>query len=414
MKRLLIVLVAAVLLVGVLPVTAFAIEKDDPKFERYLTKIGWKKQDYLDFLRNKGWSLDEFDYLDELGTPLTEKELQSILTEYNITREQLNEWLVEFGQIEKGQDVLDSEYLIFKEWLVEYVDYYMELTPITPENLQELADYYEFGSVEELETFLNGFGESIDDYNYIEDLEESVSYYLYYEETDFDLDGFFAEFGLTEQELERLAAHLESLDYEDPAFEEKLWALSDRMMAIEEFETADEMTAGQIAEILSIFAELLDLFEMDTQYYLVTENEKQSISLETLLTLDTTNGFDLLIEVYNRQGTFLADILLTAEMFGSDIIVDTGEDVKEIEKIISEAPAKKPVKAPLNPGVQDGSKAPVKPEVKGGSKAPVVTSTVKGAKLPKTAGDYVLNTMVGLAFVLIGIVLFRRFKVAGM
>lgn len=403
MKRILAMALAVVLLVGVLPVSTFAIEKDDPKFERFLKGIGWEKEAYLDYLESKDVDLKYFEYMDELGTPITEESVQAILTEFDYTRENLNKQLVEYGVIEQGQDVLDGEYLLFSEELYDFVEYYASMNLITPENLQEIVDKYKFSSLEEMEKFLKEFGDSYKDYEYIEELEEAIIFYkevkegVYDEDTEFVLDGLFTAFGLTDKELDKLGAHLGSLNYDDPAFEAKLTELAERMMATGEFDTADDLTAEQTAEILSIFSELQNLFQVSTQYYLVTDGKKEAISIETLLTLDTTNGFDLLIEVYNLQGAFLADILLTAEMFGSEIIVETGEDVKEVEEIISEAPAKKPTK----PGIHDGSESPV------------TSSTVKGGKLPKTAGDYALNTLIGLGIALIGFVLYRRFKVAG-
>ncbi|PSL40798.1 processed acidic surface protein [Planomicrobium soli] len=400
MKRLLTLLVAAVLLMALLPVSVFALEKNDPRFDRFLTEIGWEKQPYINYLESKDWPLEEIDSIDELGTPITEGSIQTLLKEYVLTREELNKLLEEYGTLEKGQDVIDSEYFVFTYEIEEFVDYYSNLTAITPENLQELVEYYEFGTVEELEKFLNGYGDSIEEYDSIEELEEAIAFYtMIGEDDDLALDGLFSAFGLTEQELQNLSEHLNTLDYENPAFQSKLDELANRMMAISEFETANELTAGQIAEILSIFNELQSLFKVTTQFYLITDNEKQAISLQTLLTLDTTNGFDLLIEIYNLQGTFLADILLTADMFGSEIIVDAGEDLKEVEDVVSKAPV---------------AKAPAKPKIHKDVKKPVVSSTVKGGKLPKTAGGYTANILLGLGFVLIGFVLFRRFKVAGM
>ncbi|TWT03734.1 processed acidic surface protein [Planomicrobium sp. CPCC 101079] len=399
MKHFLTMLMAAVLIMGVMPISVFAIEEDDKRFNRFLSEIGWEKQAYLEYLESKDWPLEEVEYMDELGTPITEETVQTLLKDFDIAREELNKLLEEYGYIEKGQDVLDSDYLLFIEEIEAFIDKDPSFTEIIPENLQELVDYYEFGSVEELEAFLNGFGDSYKNYQSIEELEGAISLYLWLsEDGDIMLDGLFSAFGLTEEELDNLGGHLGTLDYENSAFKSKLTELAQRMMAIGEFETADELTAEQIAEILSIFNELQSLFKVTTQYYLITEGEKQAISLDTLLTLDTTNGFDLLIEIYNQQGTFLADILLTADLFDSDVIVDTGEDLKEIEEVVSEAPAK----------------TPAKPKIHEDAKKPVVSSTVKGGKLPKTAGGYAANTLAGLALVLIGIVLFRRFKVAGM
>jgi processed acidic surface protein len=389
MKHLLSVLLAFVIGFGVLPVITHAIEPNEPEFERFLKDIGWDKQDYIDYLESKEWYLEDVESVEDLGTPLSEESVQLVLEEFGLSREELNELLVEYGDIEEGQDVLEGTWIIFSEELHEYVDFYLngwEGTPIDEENLLQLLNDYGFDSKEALEQFLNENDDSIKNYEYIEDLELAVDFYVNGGENLDEVYGLFTEIGLTDDELEKLFAHLETLDFEDPAFLDELIELSERMMAFEEFETAEELSAEQIAELFDIFNDMLNLFEVETTYFLAKDGEKQVVSFETLMSMDTTNGYDLLMEVYNKQGEFLADILLTADMFGSELIQETGQDLKQAKEIVTaEGPSR--------------SKPPVK--------------TVKGGKLPTTASDYAGNTLAGLGFVLVGVFLFRRFKVQG-
>ncbi|MGM9921856.1 MAG: processed acidic surface protein [Bhargavaea sp.] len=341
MKRLLSVLLAFVIGIGALPAMTYAIESNEPGFEEFLRSIGWDKQDYIDYLEMKGWYLEDFESVDELGTPITEETVQTVLAEFGLNREELNDLLVEFGELEEGQDVLEGTYIIFSEELHESVDFYLNEWEETP----------------------------VDEY-----LDEEIY-------------GLFTEIGLTNEELDRLFAHLETLDFEDPAFLNQLIELSDRMMAFEEFDTADELSAGQIAELIDIFSDMLNLFQVDAKYYLVKDGEKQTVSFETLMNMDTTDSYDLLIEIYNKQGVFLADVLLTADMFGSQLIKETGNDIKQAEGIVS------------------GVTKSVQPKQS--------VKTIKGGKLPKTASDYAGNAIAGLAIVLVGVFLLRRFKVKG-
>ncbi|WP_175987247.1 processed acidic surface protein [Bacillus sp. Marseille-Q1617] len=389
MKRLLSLVLVLVLGLGAVPGMTYAIESNDPDFEDFLKNIEWEKQDYIDYLESKEWYLEDYESVEDLGTPLSEESVQLVLQEFDLSREELNELLVEYGDIEEGQDVLDGTWIIFSEELHEYVDFYLngwEGTPIDDENLMQLMKDYGFDSIEALEQFLKENEDSIENYQYIEDLELAVDIYVNGGANLDEVYGLFTEIGLTDDELEKLFAHFETLAFEDPAFLDQLIQLSERMMAFEEFETAEELTAGQIAELMDIFHELLQLFELETSYYLVKDDEKQAVSFETLMTMDTTNGYNLLMELYNKQGNFLADLLLTADMFGSELIQETGKDMKQAEEIVTAA-------------TPSGSEPLVK--------------TVKGGKLPKTASDYVGNTFVGLAFVLVGAFLFRRFRVKG-
>lgn len=388
MKGALTLISSLLLAIAIGAVPAFAISEDNRGFDRLLTEIGWEKADYIDYLDSKGWSLEDFDSAAQLGTPLTETGILQVMDTYKLTRAELNSLLEEFGDVDSGVDVLDGDFIIFMEELEESLDFYVsfeeDLTPITEENLSLLIEDFGFTSKDELEQFLNLFDDSLEDYEYIEDLESSIMFYQEEWLFDLDIEGVFAEFGVTEQELERLAKHFETLDYTNPEFEERLMELSERMMAIEEFTTVTELSAEQIAELLSIYDEFMELFEMEAKYYFVKGDEKKEMSVQSLISLESTDGYDLLIELYNLQGDFLADILLTADMFGSDLIVDTGKELESSTPTVTPPPTK-----PTDNTNQ----------------------TVKGGKLPKTAGSFVQNTAIGLGFIAFGALLFRRTRV---
>ncbi|WP_445489120.1 processed acidic surface protein [Niallia sp. 03133] len=390
MKRLLYLLSAVIIGFGLLPAAASAMESDDKELEAFLEDIGWEKQDYINYLESKDWYLDDFESTDELGTPLTEESIQPVLQDFELSREELNALLIENGDIEKGQDVLEGSSILFSEDLYDYVDFYIngsEGTPIEESSLQELLNQYGFKSKEELEKFLQKYDDSIENYEYIEDLELTVDYYQNGgANIDAEMDKLLNAVQLTDEELEKLFAHLETIDGEDSAFLDKLTALGDRMTAFENFDSADDLSAEQIAELLDISNSMLNLFEINTKYYLVHDGEKKLLSFDSLMTMKTTKGDDLLIEIYTKQGEFLADVLLTADMFGSELIKETGNDIKSVEKTIAKTPVK----------------------------AKTVVKTVKGGKLPNTASDYMQNTLIGLAFIVAGTILFRRVRAKGM
>lgn len=453
MKKLLVLLMAVLLVVSALPASTFAIAKDDPEFEKFLEEINWSKKSYINYLMEKNWSLDDFGDVSELGTPLSEEGVQTVMEDFELTREELNELLVEFGDIEEGEDVLDGTYLIFNEELYFFTEYYLtadfgmidedgeefaafletinwtkedylayldskdwgleyfsdvsELgTPLSEEGVQKVMKDFDL-TREELNALLVEYGDIeegqdvLDSNMYIifnEDLYFYVEWYLddenYIDLNDLDI---FTEVGLTEEELDRLFEHFITLNFEDETFLDQLDALLQRLDAVPYFESADDLDAEEIAILLDIFDDMMNLFEVETKYYLTDGTEKTALTLTALLALETTNGKDLLIEIFDREGTFLADIVLTAEMFGSEIIEETGKDLEVVEEVIA-APVKETKE--------------VKKEVKSVKKDTKAVQTTKGGKLPKTATDYVSNTLVGLAFVLIGFLLFRRMKTA--
>lgn len=443
MKKLLALVMAVLLVLSVLPVSTFAIDQNDPEFDKFLKEINWSKKDYLNYLKSKDWALHEFGDVEELGTPLSEKGVQAVMAKYKLTRTELNSLHFEFGEIEDGEDILDSLYIIFNEDLDYYTEFYLSAgieendpeflsflkeigwskenylaflsskgwsltdfweveelgTPLSEAGVQKVMADFEL-TREELNALLVDFGdlekgEDVLEGTWIifnEELAYWVEYYLdeeNYTDIDFGIEGLFAEIGLTDKELERLFEHFLTLDLEDETFLAQLELLAERMEAIEDFESADDLDAAQIAELLSIFTDMMDQFQIDAKYYLTNGEEKLPLTLTALMALETTNGYDLLIEIYNTQGTFLADVLFTAEMFGSEIIKETGKDLGAVKEVVA-APKKETVKK----------------EVK-------TVKTVKGGKLPKTASDYLSNTLIGLSFILIGFLLFRRMKIAG-
>ncbi|SDZ97436.1 processed acidic surface protein [Thalassobacillus cyri] len=308
---------------------------------------------------------------------INQGELDRYLTEIQWTEEELETYLWEY------YDLVINDFEAIEE-LKEF------LGPIiTEESLQELLDTYGL-TREELDEILADYGETVDDYTFIDDIE----FFLIEETIDFNYEGVFNEFGLTEDELDRLFVHLESLDSE--AMKAKLDTLYDRLMAFEDFESATELTAGQIAELLSIMQEMLDLFKMDAKLFLVTSGEEKVVTLADLLQMTEAEGYDLRVELYNLQGEFLADFILTGEMFGSELLKETAKDLPAVEQVAESK--------------QSADKPAVKKQE---SASAAVAKTVKGGELPDTDGGYLLNMLIGLGTMGIGVWAVRRFRNQG-
>ncbi|MCY8556909.1 processed acidic surface protein, partial [Bacillus haynesii] len=174
-----------------------------------------------------------------------------------------------------------------------------------------------------------------------------------YEEDDFQIGNMFQELGVDDQEWERLVNHLRKVRDNNPNLENDLMALGERLEAVADFESVSELSAQDIAEMLSILNDLQKTLEVKTKYYLVKDGKKKEVSLTTLVSAEDLKGASLLVEVYDLQGNFILDVLLTPEMIGSDLIHDTGSKVKQTKTAVK----------------HDTQKSHVK-------------KTVKGAKLP--------------------------------
>jgi processed acidic surface protein len=91
--------------------------------------------------------------------------------------------------------------------------------------------------------------------------------------------------------------------------------------------------------------------------------------------MEDMKGYSVLVELYSTaDGEFLADFILTADMFNSEIITDTGKEIKETPVAGKTKPAK----------------------------------TVNGAKLPKTAGYHADYMILGAGMLALGLWVRRR------
>ncbi|QPA30744.1 processed acidic surface protein [Thermaerobacillus caldiproteolyticus] len=439
MKKLISFTIAASLAIATLPASAFAINSNDPELQSYLNEIGMTQEELEEYLSYDGYTLEDFkdvdDLRNELGDVLTEENLELLLKNYGLTKNELKQLLIDNGELEPNEEITEAfkfyndleEYLDFlleqsdstpiteetlsdflqkrnmtkeqllallnshNESLEDYssigeladaVDYYQSLTPLTEETLNELLDTLGL-TRQQLEELLVANNDSLDNYATVEELSEAIVNYMLPD---------FEELGLTDAELEKLYNHFHSLNIEDPQFASRIEELGKRLEAISsyDFEGAKELSPAQIAEIADVMHDILDIFQLDVKFYLTKNGEKKPLSLSTLLTMESTNGYDLLIEIYNKQGELLADFTLTADMFNSDLFEDVGEDlentgkVAKIEKKIEKNATPKPVKR-----------------------------TVKGAKLPKTASPYATNMLMGVVFIAAGAFLFRARKILG-
>lgn len=391
MKRLSIV-IASILLLSLFPPVSLAAPSDEEVAE-FLKETNWSEEglnDHLEYFWDM--SIEDFETIEEmieyLGEPITEENVQQLLADYGFeNEEELTALLVENGEMEAADDVRDVfKYIDALDSTVSFLTY--TGTEINDETLQQLLNDYGL-TKEELLSLLEENDDSLENYEYIEDLDIMVSIYMGGDELpgEDEMTQILEDIDLTDEELEALFAHFMTLDFEDPELLDKMMDLESRLMAFGEFDSADDLTETEIAELISIMQEMMNLFQLDAEFYLFKDGEKIHLTTAEMIALEDTKGYDLLIELYNTQGQFLADMIITAEMFSSELIEDTVTDLNQAETVIKK---------------QDPDK------VKQVSKH---VKTVKGGKLPNTAGNYFEGVLAGIGLLLIGIAILLRRKV---
>ncbi|MGG3797857.1 processed acidic surface protein [Metabacillus fastidiosus] len=236
---------------------------------KLLQEIGWTNNDlqrYLDFYEV---SLEDYATIDdlknELGTPITENGLNALFSDYQMSRQDVND--------------------LFSE-----------------------------------------FDDSLENYFFIEEVEETMDFYLNYDENMEEYNEFLSMIGLTEEEIERLVNHFTALD--EATLEREMEAITSRLDSFLNIEDITELTQAQQDELVSILQDTMKAFHLETKFFLVDKIGKQTaVSFSELLNMKEPYGNDLLIQLYSREGKFLLDVLLSENMLNSDFLMELGQNV---------------------------------------------------------------------------------------
>jgi processed acidic surface protein len=272
-----------------------------------------------------------------------------------------------------------------QEDLQSYLDYYeMTLddfttieeldeflgTPITDENLEELLSGYGMTRAE-LDTLLAGFGETVDDYWFIEDLDTSIDFYQNHDEYMKGSEDFLAAMGLTENEVDALFNHFMALD--QTALEEQMESVAARLEPYMALDPDAELTEAQIQELTGVWSEMLSLLQINPKYYLVNAaGEKRPVAFSDLLAMETLGEESLLLELYDPAGTLLLDMQLSEDMLTSEFLFEGAGELTNVGDLAGEL------------------------------------TKLKHDKLPNTASPFGLNILLGLLMVLSGVFIFIK------
>ncbi|MFB5193669.1 processed acidic surface protein [Neobacillus sp. KR4-4] len=342
MKKFQRILLAVVLLFGCFPAVGNAVAPDQLNaFLTENNWTEEELDSYLEYfydLSLKDFStIDELK--ETLGEPITEENLQKFIKDYEFQNEaDLVAFLIENGEMEKGETIKDV--FRYMNALEETIYYYTEDigTPITDENLNELLEDYDL-TLQELKDLLKKNDDSLDDYETIEDLDMAVALYL---GGGNGIEDIVSEIGITETEIMALMAHFESLKLDEAVVQEKMESFQKRLEPFIELETASELTNEQAAELASIVDEIFNIVELKPKFYLVKDSKKKPVTMNELIQMEDAQGYGLLIELYNNKGKFLADVLFLADMLNSELIDETVKDVKKIETAVKGTKVKQP------------------------------------------------------------------------
>ncbi len=389
------------------------IRKDESNLAEIYDYLEIDAQEVKVLLKENGETLDDYVFVDDLEQSIEFYLEEKVVRDPDFDQN-LKVWL---GQISKvrGFTVTKERVVhslaIYEESLdnfktVERVsDFLGEVIEKDLGNLDWIYDLYDLDKKSLLQV-LKDNELNINDYVFIDDLMMDLDEIIEWEEEDFFggmLTLFMRDYDLTEAELQRLIKHVNTIEADLMKDEtiERLYNLSDRLMAFADFDTAKEITPRQALELISIFQTFSDIFQVKVEFSLIKSGTETPLSLTDLFAMDELVNASLKVKIFNLQGELLADLIITGEMVDSVTLHDAGKDISSGLNKVEQHEVVKPksVKMKLS-GDKTAQTSP--------------TTTVKGAKLPKTASDYGMKSIAWLLVSLFGAgLLWRLRKVSG-
>ena len=241
------------------------------ELNQYLTGIGWTKQDLLDYLAYYEIPLDDFSTVEELKETLG--------------------------------------------------------TPINAENFQELLNNYGL-TEKEFNNLMDHFGDSKNEYKFIEDLDASVNFYANYDDYMAETEKALSGFGITEEESERFFNYLSEVEEKNKdqldqiTTNDTLW---EKLMAVED---PSQLTDQDLDELVQIMEEVIALYEVK----LSMKADEKAVTLIDLLKMKEPPN-NLSASVYSNSGELLIDFYIPKEFFESLEGLAEGEDMLHLGEI---------------------------------------------------------------------------------
>jgi processed acidic surface protein len=249
---------------------------------------------------------------------------------------ELNQYLAKIGWTK--QDLMN--YLAYYEIPLDEINSVTDLkdllgTPINSNNYQELLSKYKL-SDKQLKALLDHFGDSLSEYTFIEDLDTTVGFYLKHDDFMAEIENDLNELGITDQEVERFFDYIGQVEENNKNQLDQLKLLDARMEQYLNQTTPTDLSKDQVAELAEIFTEASDLLEIKVNFKM----NNQDISFQNLLEMEDIPG-NLYTSVYSNAGDLLIDFNLTSDFFqsvvnGWDEILHLGDLSNEFVDLLHE------------------------------------------------------------------------------
>ncbi|MFS0561448.1 processed acidic surface protein [Terribacillus sp. 179-K 1B1 HS] len=159
-----------------------------------------------------------------------------------------------------------------------------------------------------------------------ENVEELTDYVYRKGSNDFDTywhqtSSALQEIGISKEEGRKLYDHLESVlgSISDDTIDE-IASLSERAKAIGDFESLNDLDEGQREELVSLWYDFIELFQLKAKFYLMDGDEEREVTIEELSQITDIGKQTLLVELYDTKDEFLLDLSVNGEQFDQNLL----------------------------------------------------------------------------------------------
>jgi processed acidic surface protein len=288
-----------------------AASPPEEELQQYLDKLEWSKEELTSYLKFHNLSLEQYETMDELievlGTPINDSNILHLLDDYKMTRDDLDD-------------------------------------------------------------LLNQFGETAEDYTFIEELNTAINFFQRHNKDLIGMTDFLSYVGLTDEEMSLLIDYIGSLDQQ--TFLSKIEGIDQRIEQFGPIDETAELSEEQQTELLSIFQEVLSAYGLNPSFQSV-ETAGVMTFQQLVESKSSLNGKNIEVVLYTSQGDELADMALSPDMLESDFVLQTSEQFINVGKLA------------IN-----------------------MNNVMNGDALPVTASPYPTKILLGIALLLAGILIY--------
>ncbi|WP_223701258.1 processed acidic surface protein [Sutcliffiella deserti] len=228
---------------------------------------------------------------------------------------EVNQYLEEIGWTRHDLDTYLSFYEVSLDDFKDVQQLESELgTPINKENLHSMLNSFNL-TEEELDILLSRFGERVQDYTFLEDLEVAVDFYHSHEEEVARAEDFLVSVGFKAEEARQLFRHILSLPNEHLHGD------------LRELEEKLEEDPNSVEKVFTLWSEFMNAFQVTASLHMENREEKESISQAQLMQPGWLEGKVVNLELFNKDGELLATAKMNEQILSPVYVQETGAEL---------------------------------------------------------------------------------------